>query len=244
MAFIPDDEKTAGGALLRLADDAGIGRDWLGGHEERMRTDLEYARIWNRRDADARAAKEAAAQAERNAIADRRRATLVEAGVPEKDLVAILGEQLKHTDAMLTARDWQATEERILVLGGDRGVGKTTAAAWLACQVHGARFLDATRLMRVDTYSDESMNPLERCPLLVLDDLGTEYADVKGKLSSLVDGLVNTRYAGLRRTVVTTNLNASQFKLRYGERIADRIREAGRFVELGGESLRGRKAGA
>ena len=38
------------------------------------------------------------------------------------------------------------------------------------------------------------------------------------------DSLVDARYAGQRRTIVTTNLDSESFKGRYGERVADRIR--------------------
>jgi DNA replication protein DnaC len=100
------------------------------------------------------------------------------------------------------------------------------------------RFVDVSVLARVSRYKSEEMEPLERCSILVIDDLGMEYADEKGSFLATLDGIFNARYANKLRTVITTNLNRGSFKPRYGERIADRIRESGRFVELAGESLR------
>lgn len=159
---------------------------------------------------------------------------------------------------------------RLLVLAGPRGTGKSTAAAWVIAQpcpepyegpgsmrrvyrggvdrlerepwpfeLH-ARFLDVSRLQRLSKFRDEDMGPVERCSMLAIDDLGMEHLDQAGNFLSVLDGLVNARYAASLRTVITTNLNASTFKGRYGERIADRLREVGRFVECAGESLRGR----
>ena len=54
-----------------------------------------------------------------------------------------------------------------------------------------------------------------------------------------VDTLPTRQRHGHRRlTVCTTNLKASDFRARYGERVADRIRECGAFVEIAGTSRR------
>jgi len=212
-------------------------------HDRRMTEDPAYAAKVQVEEAQ-RLREEAAA------VLKRRREGLLERGVPAKDVDAVLSGALFASGPVASARDWLASDRTILVVSGRRGVGKTTAAAWLAAEVDGSRFIDAAHLMRVDVYSNEEMNPLEQCPLLVMDELGGEYMDVKGKLLSLVDGLVNTRYAAKLRTVITTNMPANDFeepkgvknpgfKTRYGERLADRIREVGRFVELSGPSLRG-----
>ena len=102
------------------------------------------------------------------------------------------------------------------------------------------RFVDVSRFSRSSRYDDEQMGPLERCSMLAIDDLGMEYADAKGSFLSLLDGLVNARYAASLRTVITTNLGAGAFRERYGERVADRIREVGRYVEIADPSMRGR----
>ena len=139
--------------------------------------------------------------------------------------------------------------DTLLVLSGSRGCGKTTAAAWWLLQrraparyvsTRPPQFVDAAALTRWPRYDDGRMRELELAAALVVDDLGMEYDDKHGAFRSFVDGLVNARYAKELPTVITTNLPAADFKARYGERIADRIREAGRFVELAGESLRRR----
>lgn len=200
-----------------------------------------------------READEARAEADK-----RRRAVerLLAREVPVKDVDAILGGALTETRALEAARAFLASDRRILVLSGGNGCGKTTAASWLVAQDpverYGAwggawpphlhpRFLDVARLVRLPKFSDEAMEPVERCSLLAIDDLGMEYADEKGAFLSFLDGLLNARYASQLRTVLTTNLRADAFKARYQGRIADRIREVGRFVEIGGESLRGKR---
>jgi DNA replication protein DnaC len=176
-------------------------------------------------------------------------------GVPAKDQDAIARGELDDTPAMQAARELLSFSQRILVLSGPKGCGKTTAASWLAAQdvrvrlpgdrddrgVAEPMFLDVSKLARLSRYKAEDVEPLEECSLLVIDDLGMEYADEKGSFLATLDGVFNARYAAGLYTVITTNLPAKTFKERYGERIADRIREVGRFVELDGKSLRGRK---
>jgi DNA replication protein DnaC len=97
------------------------------------------------------------------------------------------------------------------------------------------------RLTRWNRFDDDAMATLERASALVVDDMGAEYMDDKGAFRSFVDGLMNARYADGLATVLTTNLNGQTFADRYGTRFADRLREAGRFVELRGTSMRGRQ---
>lgn len=143
----------------------------------------------------------------------------------------------------------------ILVLAGGVGAGKTVAAvAWLArwvmdagnwqqgdaCQLLGrGLFLTAPALQRGPRFDAKWLGHIERASRLVIDDLGAEYADERGSFVSLLDELINDRYARRRPTLITTNCDASVFKSRYGARIADRIRERGRFESVGAKSLRG-----
>ena len=196
----------------------------------------------------------AAAETERQRQEDLRR-ELVELGCPAKDLEIALADDLRPTKALAAAR--RALEslagERptlLLVIAGRPGTGKTTAAAWWLMQrrprsrfvrTRSPRFLDAARLARWPRYDEERMTEIERAEALVVDDLGVEFDDVKGAFRSLLDELVNSRYAAQLPTLLTTNLSAEQFKARYGERIADRIRECGAFVGDAGPSLRSRR---
>jgi DNA replication protein DnaC len=74
----------------------------------------------------------------------------------------------------------------------------------------------------------------------VIDDLGSEYHDAKGFFQTLLDEIIDVRYAGKLPTVITTNLDAAGFAAWYGERIVDRVREGGRFIACGNASLRRR----
>lgn len=188
------------------------------------------------------------AEAERRRQEDLRR-DLVERGCPAKDIERAVSGELEDTAAVQACRSANESGLTLLVLSGLRGCGKTTAAAWWLVQrrapakyvrTGAPRFVDAAALARWPRYEEQRMRELERADALVIDDLGVEYDDKQGAFRSFLDGLVNSRYAACLPTLFTTNLPAVEFKARYGERIADRIREAGRYVELAGESLRRR----
>lgn len=202
---------------------------------------------WAAYDAKIQAEREQAeVDAERKRQEELRR-DLVERGCPVKDLERAVSGQLDDTKAVAAAQAALDVGMTLLVLSGTRGCGKTTAAAWWLLQrrkpseyvrVGPPRFVDASSLARWPRYDDAKMRELERASALVIDDLGVEYDDKNGAFRSFVDGLVNSRYAACLPTCITTNVPAADFRQRYGERIADRIREVGRFVELSGESLR------
>jgi DNA replication protein DnaC len=172
--------------------------------------------------------------------------------IPEKDHERLLA-GVSKTASVSAAEAAVDGDLGILVLSGSRGVGKTVAAGhWLLEMAErrnrGGLFLDATQLVRWSRYDEAEMRKIERVGALVIDDLGIEYDDKFGAFRSFVDGLVNARYSARMPTLITTNLPAEDFKRgdqtvegfksRYGERVADRIREVGKFFELGGESLR------
>lgn len=77
---------------------------------------------------------------------------------------------------------------------------------------------------------------------LAIDDLGREYSDQHGRWLAELDLLIDDRHEMRRPTVITSNLSPEEFRQRYGERIADRIRHTGLVVLCVGESLR-RRAG-
>lgn len=177
-------------------------------------------------------------------------------GIPAKDFRRLAGlDELRETEPLARARDWLAGPRRMLVLGGDVGVGKTTALAWAAAQDPAPdfgwrnsgvpwpedlapRFLDAGSLATVSRYKSEEMRPILDCALLVLDDLGMEYADGAGSFVTTLDLVLNHRYHNELRTAISTNLTSGDFVERYGKRLADRLSEAGSYFELAGRSLR------
>jgi DNA replication protein DnaC len=200
-------------------------------------------------------ASERAEQDRLQAVRDRSDtiARWVNDGVPAKDVELALDRTARTTEAMIAVGDFARSDKTILVLSGPRGLGKTTAAAcWLVLaprrktygEIRQPVFVDAPRLVRSSRYDTESMAGLELARALVVDDLGLEYDDKSGAARSLIDALMNARYARCLPTVITTNVPSKDvgeklgFISRYGERLADRIREAGTFVALRGESLR------
>ena len=184
-------------------------------------------------------------------------------GIPSRTLnAARSAEQTAAVKAVLEAGD-----SEMLILSGGVGCGKSVAAAkWIVDGImdekrwklsRGVDYYDntieyyfqnndasvwvsATQLSRIDHYDGEGIAKFTKCSRLVIDDMAVEYMDAKGFYLSLLDEILNDRYANKRATVMTTNFDAERFKERYGERIIDRIREAGRFYGCGSESLRRR----
>lgn len=167
---------------------------------------------------------------------DAKRKSEAESEIPPNFMKLCRDGSLEVTEATSELRD----DDRMVCLSGNPGCGKTVAAAdWLWRRLPGL-FVKSARLARWERYDNEAMNRLLRCPRLVIDDLGTEFQDAKGNFMAILDELIDVRHDHSRPTVMTTNLDAAAFKLRYGERIADRIREDGRFVSLSGGSMRKR----
>lgn len=157
-----------------------------------------------------------------------------EMGIPPKDSEKIRAGSLSETDAVKALRG----NDLIVCLSGNPGCGKTTAAGDALFRARQGLFVKAARLSRWQRYEDSEMNKLLRAQVLVIDDLGTEFQDEKGNFMAILDEVIDVRYDHRRKTIITTNLDAEAFKARYGERIADRIRECGKFVSLDGKSMR------
>lgn len=169
-------------------------------------------------------------------------AWLAEMGVPRRPAQAALRRDLRATPAMLAVQDPRPCS--LLVLSGGVGCGKSTAAAWwLRGQSPETGFYVAAQaLERWPRYDADAMDRLLTPERLVIDDLGTEYKDIKGAYQSLLDQVACARFAAELPTVITTNVKFDDFETRYEARIADRIREDGRFMVVGDytDSLRGK----
>jgi DNA replication protein DnaC len=181
---------------------------------------------------------------------------LAEISLPAKDLALFASGALIETQAIIAAKENTAP---LLVLAGPPGTGKSVAASWWlwswirdernwpmerdwigAFRHKPAVFITAAKLARLDRFDDKIMDRLLIAGRLVLDDLGAEFLDAKGFLASLLDEIINERYAARRPVVMTTNCTGPMFRERYGLRITDRIHESGQFVWLKGSSMRGR----
>lgn len=147
----------------------------------------------------------------------------------------------RMTDVLTFCRDYAAdfsTQSPHLLLRGPAGTGKTHVSLAIARAAAAAGFAviygSVQRLLRqlekehFGREQGESADRLESCDLLILDDLGTEFAS-PFYTSSLYE-LLNTRLLAERPTIISTNLNQKQLQERYGTQIASRI--AGCFQPL------------
>ncbi len=136
----------------------------------------------------------------------------------------------------------------IVVISGPPGIGKTVAATWLAARRREPwQFVRASALLAASRYDRAARDRLYSTALVV-DDIGAEYADPKGSFAADLDELLDVFYGSMRPLVITTNIlsvakgpdgkTVYPFVERYGERIADRLRECGRWISLTGESRR------
>lgn len=169
---------------------------------------------------------------------------LLMAGVPKKVLETLAAPT--PTPALDKARPWWSSDSWALVMSGGVGTGKTTAAGWLASQCITAgtgrdwlvwiRCSEASRRALFGEDAEKQARSARRCSLLVLDDIGTEF-NGDGWRNWLGD-VLDERYSQGRKTVLTTNLGPEDFRARLGERLVDRLREGGKGVASGTESMR------
>lgn len=92
----------------------------------------------------------------------------------------------------------------------------------------GIRFIHALDVVRASVSKDSSIfQGLIKEPLLAVDDVGTEPADVSnyGNIVNPVTELIERRYEAQLFTIISSNLQSSEFRPRYGSRVADRFYE-------------------
>ena len=169
---------------------------------------------------------------------------LVRRGVPERTARAALSSPVV-TNASASA---VAAGERLVVLSGHAGVGKSVAAAlWLVDKVKGKpecmRWIQSGDLARGYAYDPDAFDSIAGVWALVIDDFGVEYLDEKGRYTTTLEEILSKRFAHMRWTLLTTNMtDPAAFTQRYGERIASRIHEDGAFIVCAGEDLRRKKS--
>jgi hypothetical protein len=170
-------------------------------------------------------------------------------GVPKR-IRRLVPDRITDTTAVRRVLQWheqqQADESQwCLALSAAPGTGKSTAAgAWLWMRTEGVsaskarqRWFLASEIAAASGF-DGSVDALCSLPALVIDDLGTEYSDRHGFAKTRLDVIVDARYREFRPTLITTNLNIDAFRERFGERVADRLREGGAWFEFQAESMR------
>ena len=146
----------------------------------------------------------------------------------------------KDGKAMSDVKAWQQSRNRIAVLSGSVGVGKTVAAVrWLAN--HGGLspcFVRAGDFEARGRYNHKFRDAWQNASGMVLDDMGAEYKDAKGNLIADLDTLVDTYAVGRGRLIITTNLTWQEFQERYEERISSRIVGSASWINVAGVDRR------
>ena len=203
-------------------------------HAARMESDPVY-----RAEVEAREVENAARHAGYEILRHEEQLRIL--GLPDRLAALVAGPGgVRSTEATQATDAWLDSEATFLVLGGGVGVGKTVAGAHAIAQ-RGGIFRKASQVTRMSQYDAEAWERLYSARLLVVDDLGAEPLDQGGwGLSALLD-LFDRRYDERARTLITTNLGLDAFRARYspdGGRFMDRLREAGRWINLAGSSLR------
>lgn len=139
-----------------------------------------------------------------------------------------------------------------LVLGGERGTGKSHLAIAAAQQMMSrgtamyTRAGDLIRRVR-STWrrdSDESEEEVLRLfgiglDLLIIDEVGLQRGSEDEQL--ILFDILDRRYSELRPTILLTNLEGKAFSEFLGPRIMDRLRERAVFVPFRWESYRGKQ---
>lgn len=149
--------------------------------------------------------------------------------------------------AMEFVRHFDDREENLFI-SGPTGTGKTFLCNCIAKAVLDAGcsviYLSAVRLF--STLADEmfsgqksaqaNADDLLSCDLLIIDDLGTEYANAFTQ--SAFFNCINERLLRSRHTIISTNLSVEQIRTEYSERVFSRIAEKYTFIRLFGDDIR------
>jgi DNA replication protein DnaC len=148
----------------------------------------------------------------------------------------------KTTAAVTALMDRLHTESSIKRQPGSRGVEiRVAMPAHVFDLAPSVAFWNAASVARGALFGREAADAIEEakgCEVFVLDDVGSEHAGDKGPWLSVLDEVLNARYAEGLITLITTNLDWRGFSRWCGTRVADRLREAGRTVTTGSQSLR------
>lgn len=147
-----------------------------------------------------------------------------------------------------------ATNKTGLLLCGNCGNGKTTAVYALQNLLNrldlpiprsndywGLRIGEARQIAFSYLRDEKLYNGYLTCPLLAIDDLGQEPAEIMhyGSIVTPIVDLLVARYRDNLGTIITTNLLPSDIRSKYGGRVADRMNEQYYKVIFSNDSYRG-----
>jgi len=143
-------------------------------------------------------------------------------------------------------------ESESLLLLGRTGLGKTHLSLAIAAAVtrrgFGVVYTPVQNLMdRLETakfsydsgkkeeYADHTRAAIT-CDLLVLDDLGTEFATQFSQ--SALYNIINTRQVENRPTIISTNLELAEIEQKYTQRMVSRLAGAYKVLKFTGKDIR------
>ena len=136
-----------------------------------------------------------------------------------------------------------------LLFHGGVGLGKTHLSLAIAGEVIGRGFdvvygsansfftkIEKERFGRGADSHDDTLALLNSCDLLIIDDLGAEFA-TQLSVAILYD-IINTRFLSGRPTIISTNLNAAGLEQKYSDRIVSRLSGGYNWVPFEGSDMR------
>jgi len=140
-----------------------------------------------------------------------------------------------------------------LLLYGETGLGKTFLCNCIARDLLDAGitvlYVTAPRMFKkIENFrfnrnakdtSDEQMELVFDCDLLIIDDLGSEFSTVV--TDTELFNIINSRLLARRPTIISTNLSLSDFQEAYTDRIVSRITGSYVMRRLFGDDIRFKK---
>jgi DNA replication protein DnaC len=170
-------------------------------------------------------------------------------------------------DALRLAKDYVAFLDGfidrgigLILYGEQRGTGKTLLTSLILksaiAQNHSAVFVTHNDLLDMygDTFYDKKQRAefdqrIRYVDLLAIDDIGREHKNRSEMADSALDSLLRSRVAGMRPTIITTNIEVGEVKnddegtplaRRYSENIVSLLREASVVQQVSGTDYRDR----
>lgn len=163
---------------------------------------------------------------------------------PRKNMEQIL----VYIDGYL--KNFSTIPQKNLYIYGGAGLGKTFLCSCIAKELIGAGFdvyyqsayalfeLASRNKFNSNENYDAEIARSYACDLLILDDLGTEFATQY--TVSFLFHLLNTRMMQNRPIIINSNLTLSEVEQKYSSRIASRFMEF-QSIRLIGEDIRAKK---
>ena len=134
--------------------------------------------------------------------------------------------------------------DKVLIILGPKGVGKTHLGAAVIRQC-GGQFISSEELIfqydsaqdfRAKRSREELMESYSSTKMLVIDEIGRSMQ--LEKENALLNYILRHRYENMLPTVLISNLSKADLLKKLGEAVLDRLREIGISVEFEGESYR------